>query len=94
MKEVITEGATGPRATALALISSVLHSFWATKRVHAYFWFEPQQYGTGKGVVHNGPGTQQLVERVSGWNVSNVIIEEELRRQNVRSVEEEGTRHG
>ena len=83
VKEVITEGATGPRATALALISSVLHSFWATKRVQAFFWFEPQQYG--KGVVPNGSGTQQLVERVSGWNVPNAIIEEELRRQNVRS---------
>ncbi|KAF8331669.1 XPG I-region protein [Cantharellus anzutake] len=82
VREVITEGATGPRATALALISSVLHQFWSTKRVQAYFWFETQQYGNGKGIVHNGQATQQLVERVSGWNVLNAIIEEELRRQN------------
>ncbi|KAH9939148.1 PIN domain-like protein [Amylocystis lapponica] len=37
IKEVITDGQTGPRATALALISSVAHTFWATRKVTGYF---------------------------------------------------------
>jgi hypothetical protein len=82
IKEVITEGATGPRATALGLISSVSHNFWASKKVYPHFWFENPNLS--KGVVHNGAGTAQLVERVSGWSVPCSYVEEELRRQSVR----------
>lgn len=83
VKEVITEGATGPRATALALVSSVMNNFWQQRKVQAFFWFEPHTYGTSKGVVHNGSNTGQLVERVASWTVSSAVVEEELRRQNV-----------
>ncbi|KAL4062366.1 XPG I-region protein [Scleroderma citrinum] len=33
VKEVITDGQTGPRATALALISSVSHTFWNNRKL-------------------------------------------------------------
>ena len=85
VKEVITDGQTGPRATAIALISSVMNSFWSQRRVAGYFWFEPPQNGpnTHKLISHNSPQTTQLAERVSGWLVPYAVVEEELRRQNV-----------
>ncbi|KAF8584033.1 hypothetical protein K439DRAFT_1177495 [Ramaria rubella] len=83
VKEVITEGATGPRATALALISSVLNSFWANRRVLGAFWYEPGPLTSQKQIQHNSPQTTQLAERVAGWNVTSALVEEELRRQNV-----------
>lgn len=91
VKEVITDGQTGPRATALALISSVTHVSWATKKVAGLFWFDPPQQQQGKHnnnnnqhVMHNSVQTAQLAERVAGWNVPEMIVTEELRRQNVR----------
>lgn len=83
VKEVITDGQTGPRATALALISSVAHNFWNNRKVTGNFWFEnPAPHGP-KPIQHNSASTVQLAERVAGWNVSYAIVEEELRRQNV-----------
>lgn len=89
VKEVITDGQTGPRATVLALISSVMHSSWATKKVAGQFWFDPsQQQPQGAKhhnhyVMHNSVQTSQLAERVASWNVPEIIVTEELRRQNV-----------
>ena len=40
VKEVITEGQTGPRATTLALISSVCHRFWENRKVTPYLSFD------------------------------------------------------
>jgi hypothetical protein len=85
VKEVITDGQTGPRATALALISSVSHQFWNNRKVMGNFWFESPSAHNQKPVQHNSPQTVQLAERVAGWNVSYAIVEEELRRQNVSS---------
>lgn len=84
VKEVITDGQTGPRATALALISSVAHPFWGNRRVTGCFWFEQPTPNNQKAVNHSSPQTTQLADRVSGWMVPYSIIEEELRRQNVR----------
>lgn len=84
VKEVITEGQTGPRATTLALIGSVSHSFWANRKVQGCFWFEQPSHSQ-KPIMHNSSQTAQLAERVSGWNVPYQIVEEELRRQNVSS---------
>lgn len=87
VKEVITDGQTGPRATALALISSVSHQFWNNRKVAGNFWFEsPAPHGQ-KFVQHNSPQTVQLAERVAGWNVSYAIVEEELRRQNSSTID-------
>lgn len=85
VKEVITDGQTGPRATALALISSVAHPFWANKKVTGYFWFE--QPAPQKPIQHNSQPTAQLAERVAGWNVPYAIVEEELRRQNSSTID-------
>jgi len=88
VKEVITDGQTGPRATALALVSSVMHSFWATRKVQGCFWFEPPAPAHNqKAVQHNSQQTVQLAERVSGWNVMYSIVEEELRRQNSSTID-------
>ena len=81
IKEVITDGQTGPRVTSLALISSAMHNFWQTKKVVGNFWFD--QPAPQKPISHNSQQTLQLTERVGSWNVPSNIIEEELRRQNV-----------
>ncbi|KAF5362029.1 hypothetical protein D9756_002743 [Leucocoprinus leucothites] len=87
VKEVITDGQTGPRATALALISSVLHNFWGKKQVYGYFWFDqPSPHGQ-KAISHSLPQTTQLAERVTGWNVPYPIVEDELRRQNSSTID-------
>ena len=86
VKEVVTEGQTGPRATALALISSVTHPWWGKRVVQGWFWFEGEGAGGrggGKAIMHHSAQTSQLAERVGGWNVGYLIVEEELRRQNV-----------
>ena len=83
VKEVITEGQTGPRATSLALISTVCNNFWSSKKVQGHFWFEQ---ALGKPVLHNSQQTTQLADRVSSWNVPYSIVEEELRRQNVSAI--------
>jgi hypothetical protein len=83
VKEVITEGQTGPRATALALVSSVAHQFWANRKVAGAFWFEHTAPSSNKYLLHTSPQTVQLAERVVGWHVTYAIIEEELRGQNV-----------
>jgi len=83
VKEVITEGQTGPRATALVLISSVAHSFWTNRKVSGAFWFEHSAPSSNKCVLHTSQSTAQLAQRVSGWHVPYSIVEEELRGQNV-----------
>ncbi|KAG6918177.1 hypothetical protein DXG01_016162 [Tephrocybe rancida] len=87
VKEVITDGQTGPRATALALISSVSQSFWGNRKVQGYFWFEQPSPHAQKAIQHNSSQTAQLAERVSGWNVPYAIVEEELRRQNSSTID-------
>ncbi|KAJ6580802.1 XPG I-region protein [Mycena capillaripes] len=87
VKEVVTDGQTGPRATALALLSSVAHPFWANRKVAGFFWFEQPGPHAQKAVQHNAPQTVQLAERVSGWNVSYAVVEEELRRQNSSTID-------
>ena len=86
VKEVITEGATGPRATALCLLSSVMHPWWQKKRVTTLFWFDAGGGHPSKDVPHSHASTVQLVERATAWAVPTNIIEEELRRQNVREL--------
>ncbi|KAH8103924.1 XPG I-region protein [Cristinia sonorae] len=85
VREVITEGSTGPRATALVLISSVCNQFWTKKNVTVNLWFE--QGGPPKFISLNQPQTVQLAERVSGWSVPYAVVEEELRRQNSSTID-------
>jgi len=89
VKEVITDGQTGPRATAIALISNVFHSHWNERRITGCFWFDQINNNNNgnpnnaKSILHNSAQTAQLTERVAGWLVPSPIIEDELRRQNV-----------
>ncbi|KAH8795932.1 XPG I-region protein [Flagelloscypha sp. PMI_526] len=83
VKEVITEGQTGPRATALALLTSVLHVSWGKRMVNSSFWFSD----TPGSIKYQAGPTTQLVERVTGWIVPYSIIEEELRRQNSATID-------
>ncbi|TBU30595.1 temperature dependent protein affecting M2 dsRNA replication-domain-containing protein [Dichomitus squalens] len=62
-----------------------MNSFWQTKKVVGYFWFE--QPAPQKPISHNSPQTTQLAERVAGWNVPYAIVEEELRRQNSSTID-------
>lgn len=87
VKEVITEGQTGPRATTLALISSVAHSFWTNRKVSGAFWFEHSAPPSNKSVLHTSQPTAQLAQRVSGWHVPYSIVEEELRGQNSSTID-------
>ncbi|KAG8930683.1 hypothetical protein FRC02_003785 [Tulasnella sp. 418] len=88
VKEVITEPPTGPRAVALALVSTVLNTFWQQRKINGSFWFEGGgQMHQGRPVPHNSSATVQLVERVGGWLVPTAIIEEELRRQNSSTID-------
>ncbi|KAJ7691926.1 XPG I-region protein [Mycena rosella] len=87
VKEVVTDGQTGPRATALALLSSITHPFWANRKVAGFFWFEQPGPHAQKQVQHNAPQTVQLAERVAGWNVGYAVVEEELRRQNSSTID-------
>ncbi|KAG9125162.1 hypothetical protein FRC07_008729 [Ceratobasidium sp. 392] len=78
VKDVITEGHTGPRATALALVSNVLHQTWQKSRISTQFWHDSNPKGV---IVPSVPQTINLVERVVNWNVPSAIVEDELRRQ-------------
>lgn len=91
IKEVITEGATGPRAMTLALISSVVHTFWTSRRVIGVFWFDQASQVPGtpamgnqnqlKGIPFISRETTQAVERITSWLVPTGVIEDELRVQ-------------
>ncbi|KAJ7080750.1 XPG I-region protein [Mycena belliarum] len=87
VKEVVTDGQTGPRATALALLSGVMHAFWGGRKVVGFFWFEGPGPHSQKAVGHGAAQTVQLAERVAGWNVSYAVVEEELRRQNSSTID-------
>ncbi|KAF8748363.1 Temperature dependent protein affecting M2 dsRNA replication [Rhizoctonia solani] len=84
VKDVITEGATGPRATALALITSVFHNSWQKTRVMTHFWYDnnPKNF-----ISPNAAQTTSLVERVVSWNVPSTIVEDELRRQSSSTID-------
>lgn len=81
VKDVITEGHTGPRATSLALITNVLHQSWQKTRISTHFWYDTNPKGI---ITPNAAQTISLVERVVNWNVPSAIVEDELRRQTVR----------
>ncbi|KAJ6468720.1 XPG I-region protein, partial [Mycena vulgaris] len=80
VKEVVTDGQTGPRATALALLSSVAHPFWANRKVAGFFWFEQPSPHAQKAVQHNAPQTVQLAERVGGGTSGTRTLTNHLMR--------------
>ncbi|KAF8315406.1 XPG I-region protein [Clavulina sp. PMI_390] len=87
IREILTDGPSGPRPTALALVSSVLHSSWREKKVYPWFWFDTQNGVSGKPLGHSQAQALQLAERVSGWAVTSAVVEEELRRQHSATID-------
>ena len=47
--------------------------------------FVPHHFA--KGLRHSDPQATQYVERLPGWSVSTLLIEEELRRQNSSTID-------
>ncbi|KLT42839.1 PIN domain-like protein [Cutaneotrichosporon oleaginosum] len=86
IKDIITEGATSPRCTTLALLINPLHPQWAQRRISAHYYFDPP-YAPHQGatVPTNDPLTQSLVEKCSTWMVPHHVLGDELRRQSVSS---------
>ncbi|KZT50168.1 XPG I-region protein [Calocera cornea HHB12733] len=92
VKEVISEGATCPRAVSLALLSSAINSWWAGRKITSSYWYDagvpPQPGRHDKLVPHSGKDTLMQIERcVAWWNVPCFIVEEELRRQNSSTID-------
>lgn len=83
IRDVITEGQTSPRCTALALLSEGLHPQWKSRRVYAHYYNDPIYAApTGVAIPYADLITRNLVERCN-WSVASQVIESELRRQNV-----------
>lgn len=97
IKDIITEGATSPRCTTLALLTAPLHPQWAQKRIvslvsssttltkqSAHYYFDPS-YAPPQGatVPTSDPLTQSLVDKCSTWMVPHHVLGDELRRQSV-----------
>ncbi|KAF8603854.1 XPG I-region protein [Ceratobasidium sp. AG-I] len=84
VKDVITEGPTGPRATSLALVAGVAHSTWQKTRITTGFWYDNNPKGF---IIPSVPQTMTLVERVVNWNVPSGLVEDELRRQGSSTID-------
>ncbi|PWN93477.1 hypothetical protein FA10DRAFT_273936 [Acaromyces ingoldii] len=86
MRNVITESPQSPRCIALALMGSSLNGFWSSRKVFAYYHFDPPN-GAPHNVPHDQPTTLNLIKRIDNWNVSVAFVEEELRRQNSSTID-------
>jgi hypothetical protein len=82
LKDIITEHPASPRCTALALLATPLNAFWRTRQVYASYYFDPT---SAHPIPHNGQQAVKALERMAFWNVPSPVIEEELRRQKVRT---------
>lgn len=97
IQNVITEGATAPRCTALALLSSCLNAAWQQKRVNAHYFFDhhhqqqppaqQHQHGAGHMVPFGSSETKSLTDRCATWHVPCATVEDELRRQNSSTID-------
>ncbi|MCO5602698.1 hypothetical protein L7F22_056834 [Adiantum nelumboides] len=74
------------RCIALALMGSSLNGFWSSRKVFAYYHFDPPN-GAPHNVPHDQPTTLNLIKRIDNWNVSVAFVEEELRRQNSSTID-------
>ncbi|EIW71069.1 XPG domain-containing protein [Tremella mesenterica] len=88
IKDVITEGATSPRCTTLALLADGLHPQWKTRRVTAQYYFDVVQIPpAGHFIPFSDKVTQSLVDKCSNWIVPAGIVENELRRQSSSTID-------
>ena len=84
VREILTETPQSPRCVAIALACSALNGFWASRKVSAVYYFQPN---ADHAIAHESSATQQLISRVQHWNVPVRFVEEELRRQNSSTID-------
>lgn len=88
IENVITEGATAPRCTALALLTSCLNPAWQQKRLGAHYFFDPPHVNMqGHTINFTAPETKLLTDRCASWHVPCGTVEDELRRQNSSTID-------
>ncbi|BEI90327.1 uncharacterized protein CcaverHIS019_0303970 [Cutaneotrichosporon cavernicola] len=88
IKDIITEGATSPRCTTLALLSAPLHHQWAQKRINAHYYFDPHYSPPqGAAVPTTDLLTLSLVNKCSTWMVPHHVLGDELRRQSSSTID-------
>jgi hypothetical protein len=81
IKDVITEGHTSPRCTAIALLAESLHPQWKSRRVGAHYYFDPPYAPpTGNAIPFADIITHNMVGKCN-WVVASHQIEEQLRLQ-------------
>ena len=81
IKDVITEGHTSPRCTAIALLAESLHPQWKTRRVAAHYYFDPPYApASGAAIPFADVITHSMVGKCN-WVVPSHIIEDQLRGQ-------------
>lgn len=87
IKDVITEGHTSPRCTALGLLAEALHPNWKQRRVSAHYYFDPV-YAAPAGVTipFADPLTHSLIQKCT-WAVPSDVLATELRRQNMSTID-------
>lgn len=79
------------RTQTLSLLTQPLHSFYKTRKVASYFWFEPtveqimhHQPTEGNGPTHvDATPLNTIYEKTSSWNVTNDFVNAELDSQKV-----------
>ena len=81
IRDVITEGHTSPRCTAIALLAESLHPQWKSRRVGAHYYFDNQfAPATGNAIPFADVITHSMVSKCN-WVVPSWRIEDELRQQ-------------
>ncbi|GAA95645.1 uncharacterized protein L969DRAFT_71183 [Mixia osmundae IAM 14324] len=83
VKDYLMESPQGPRCVSLALLTSVLNSYWSKKPLMAVYYFNPK----GSPIPHNSRETVAIVDRTAGWNVNMSVIDDELRRQSSSTID-------
>lgn len=86
MRHAITEAPQAPRCVSIALMTSCLNGFWASRKVSAYYHFDKSNR-VPHPIPHDSPTTLSLTKRVNNWNVGVTFVEEELRRQNSSTID-------
>lgn len=75
-RQFLEGGMHETRGLALGLLTNPLHSFYQSRKVVTFYWFDPQSERVMSHEV-----TSEIKERMKKWNVKYSLIEEELRRQ-------------
>lgn len=84
VREYLSEQPTSPRCVALALACAALHPFWRQRKVNAVYWFQPS---VDCALPHDATATQSLLGRLDEWCPTASLLNAELRRQNLTTID-------